>query len=108
MPVSHQIIFCTCPDDKVAKKLATHLVSKKLAACVNIVPGLTSVYEWQGEIETAQEHLLLIKSRDDVYPQIEAAILEQHPYELPEIVAVPMAHALPQYLEWMDSCLLQN
>ncbi len=108
MSVSHQIIFCTCPDEPVAKKIATHLVKEKLAACVNIVPGLTSVYEWQGEIETASEQLLLIKSRQDFYPKIETAILEQHPYELPEIVAVPIAHALPQYLQWMDSCLLQD
>lgn len=106
--ISYQIIFCTCPNDDTAKKIATHLVSEKLAACVNILPSVTSVYKWQGQIETAQEQLLLIKSRDDFYARIEAEIIRLHPYELPEVVAVPMAHALPQYIEWINTCLLSE
>ncbi len=101
----HQIIYCTCPNQETAEKIARTLVSEKLAACVNIVPGITSVYQWQGKIETDQECLLLIKSRQDIYPELEKTIIAIHPYELPEIVAVSIAHALPGYLNWMDTCL---
>ncbi len=101
----HLVIYCTCPDRSSAEKIARHLVEARLAACVNIVPGIISVYQWQGEIESADEHLLLIKSRQDLYPRLEQAIVTQHPYELPEVVAVTMDHALPAYLEWMDSCI---
>ncbi len=101
----HQIIYCTCPNQETAEKIARTLVSEKLAACINIVPGITSIYQWQGKIETAQECLLLIKSRQDVYPDLEKKITAIHPYELPEIVAVSIAHALPDYLNWMDTCL---
>ncbi len=101
----HQLVYCTCPDKTSAEKIARYLVKTRLAACINIVPGITSIYRWQGEIETAEEHLLLIKSRKDLYARLEQAIVEQHPYELPEVVAVTMDHALPAYLKWMDSCL---
>ena len=101
----HLVIYCTCPDRSSAEKIARHLIEARLAACVNIVPGIISVYQWQGEIESADEHLLLIKSRQDLYPRLEQAIVTQHPYELPEVVAVTMDHALPAYLEWMDSCI---
>jgi periplasmic divalent cation tolerance protein len=103
-----QIILCTCPDRETAEKIAHLLVEKNLAACVNILPGLTSYYRWQGRIESAQELLLLIKSNSDRYPAVEKAILENHPYELPEIVAVPVEHGLPDYLHWIDSCLSAN
>ncbi len=101
----HQIIYCTCPNQETAEKIARTLVSEKLAACINIVPSITSIYQWQGKIETAQECLLLIKSRQDAYPELEKKITAIHPYELPEIVAVSIAHALPDYLNWMDTCL---
>jgi periplasmic divalent cation tolerance protein len=101
----HQLVYCTCPDKACAEKLARHLVEKKLAACVNIVSGITSIYQWQGEIESADECLLLIKSRHDLYPQLEQTLVKLHPYELPEVVAVTMDQALPAYLNWMDSCL---
>ncbi len=101
----HQLVYCTCPDRTCAEKIAHQLVEARLAACVNIVPGVTSVYRWQGATESADEHLLLIKSRDDLYPRLEQAIVKLHPYELPEVVAVTMDHALPAYLTWMDSCL---
>ncbi len=102
---AYQMIYCTCPDKESAKKLAGLLVTKKLAACVNIMPGITSVYSWQDQIETTQEHLLLIKTRADNYSQIETTLFKHHPYEVPEIVAVNIERGLPEYFEWIDSCL---
>ncbi len=102
----HQIIFCTCPDRESAEKIARRLVETNAAACVNILPALTSVYQWRGTIETEQELLLLIKTRDDRYPEIEQQIKSLHPYELPEIIAVSIARGLPDYLKWIDSCLV--
>ncbi|PPK72822.1 divalent cation tolerance protein [Methylobacter tundripaludum] len=104
MPANHQIIFCTCPDKDTAEKIARLLVADNKAACVNILPGITSVYSWEGRIESAQEHLLLIKAHKDRYQAIETALRDNHPYELPEIIAVPIERGLPEYLHWIDSC----
>ncbi len=101
----HHLIYCTCPNQEAAAKIAQRLISDKLAACVNILPGVSSVYEWQGQIETAQEHLLLIKSPKARYAAIEAAIKALHPYELPEIIAVTIESGSAEYLQWIDSCL---
>jgi periplasmic divalent cation tolerance protein len=81
------------------------LVERRLAACVNIAPGLTSVYLWEGRIERAEEHLLLIKTGVSAYDGLEAAIREHHPYELPEIVAVPIERGSRDYLQWITECL---
>jgi periplasmic divalent cation tolerance protein len=104
MPANHQIIFCACPDKDTAEKIARLLVSSNEAACVNILPGITSIYTWKGQIESAQEHLLLIKAHKDHYQAIETALRVYHPYELPEIIAVPIERGLPEYLHWIDSC----
>jgi len=101
----HQIILCTCPDQKTAEDISSHLVSHKLAACVNIIAGVTSIYEWQGQIEKSQEQLLLIKSHIDKYVAIEDKIKSLHPYELPEIIAVPIERGHPDYLQWINTCL---
>ncbi|MEF3075102.1 divalent-cation tolerance protein CutA [Methylobacter sp. Wu1] len=98
-------MLCTCPDKDTAEKIARLLVMDQLAACVNILPGILSVYTWQGQVESAQEHLLLIKSRKDHYLSLEKAIRDNHPYEIPEIIAVPVEAGLPEYLNWIDSCL---
>jgi len=81
------------------------LVSKNLAACVNILPGVTSIYEWKGQIESSQEHLLLIKSSKENYNLIETMLFKHHPYEIPEIIAVPIEIGLPEYFDWIRSCL---
>jgi len=104
MPTRYQIILCTCPDKDTAEKIAHLLVTGKLAACVNILPGITSIYRWHEQIESAQEHLLLIKVNKINYPAIENTIKSLHPYELPEICAVPIENGLPEYLHWIDSC----
>ena len=104
MPNRYQIILCTCPDKDTAEKIARLLVSGKLAACVNILPGVASIYLWQEQIESAQEQLLLIKANINSYQAIETMIKKHHPYELPEIIAVPIENGLPEYLQWIDSC----
>jgi periplasmic divalent cation tolerance protein len=104
MPNRYQIILCTCPDKDTAEKIARLLVTGKQAACVNILPGITSIYLWQEKIESAQEQLLLIKANKNSYQAIETMIKKHHPYELPEIIAVPIENGLPEYLPWIDSC----
>lgn len=105
MSSAFEIILCNCPDKNTAKKLAHLLVSKNLAACVNILPGITSIYSWEDQIESVQEHLLLIKSNKNNYQTIETTLFKHHPYEIPEIIAVPIERGLPEYLDWIDSCL---
>ena len=100
-----QLILCTCPDQNSAEMLARLLIEANLAACVNVMPGLTSIYAWQGEIETAQEHLLLIKTHKDRYAAVETALKNAHPYQLPEIIAVTIDQGFPEYLQWIDTCL---
>ena len=95
------IVLTNLPDATSAQALARELVTQRLAACVNILAPCQSVYRWEGEIETAQEIPLLIKSTRARYSALQAAILAHHPYELPEIVAVPVALGLAGYLDWV-------
>lgn len=95
------ICFCTCPDRASAEHLAQTLVDERLAACVNIVPGLQSVYRWQGAIERSDELLLLIKSTQARLQALSARVAELHPHELPEVVAVEAAGGLSAYLDWV-------
>ena len=104
MPTSLLLTLCTAPDRETALSLAEHLVKRGLAACVNISTPITSVYRWQGKVESADETLLLIKTTQQQYSALEAAILALHPYELPEIIAVPVAQGLPGYLDWVEQC----
>lgn len=98
-----QIVLCTCPTSQVADALAHALVHAGLAACVNIVGPLRSVYRWQGQIESAEEHLLVIKAAAAQFPAIEALIQAQHPYELPEVIAVPVVAGSAAYLSWLSN-----
>jgi periplasmic divalent cation tolerance protein len=95
------LVFTNLPDAEAAGKLATHLVEHRLAACVNVLAPCRSVYRWQGRVEEADEVPLLVKTTATRYAALEAAIREQHPYELPEIVAVPVSRGLPEYLAWV-------
>ncbi|MGZ8219855.1 divalent-cation tolerance protein CutA [Methylomagnum sp.] len=99
------LVLCTCPDAPTARQLAEALVKERRAACVNIVPGLTSVYEWEGNIETAAEQLLLIKTEAAAFDALEAFLKANHPYELPEIIAVPIQRGSVDYLQWITACL---
>lgn len=95
------LVITNLPDQESARRVAEALISGRLAACVNLLAPCTSVYRWQGKIETTQEIPLLIKTLASRYGKVEAAIRQLHPYELPEIIAVPISAALPEYLGWM-------
>ena len=95
------LVLTNLPDRDAAVKLAQQLVGRRLAACVNVLAECTSVYRWKGAVESAQEVPLLIKSRSALYDELEAAINELHPYELPEIIAVPVVRGLAEYLDWV-------
>jgi len=96
------LVLTTCDSPEAAAVLAEALVSRGLAACVNAIGGVTSTYRWQGRIERASETLLVIKTTRTRYDEIEAAIRSLSAYELPEVVAVPVAAGLPAYLAWID------
>lgn len=97
------VLLCltTCPDPDSAERLAEALVAERLAACVNLIPGLRSIYRWQDAIQRDAEVLLLIKTTRARYPALQARLPQLHPYELPELVAVEAADGLPAYLRWV-------
>ena len=94
------IALTTCPPDK-ADALAERLVEARVAACVNIVPQLRSVYRWEGKVQRDDEALLLAKTTADRFEALKACILEHHPYELPEVIGLPVGHGHTKYLEWV-------
>ena len=97
------ILVCTnLPDQASAENMAQHLITAKLAACVNIMAPCTSIYHWQGKIESVTEIPLLIKTTRQLYAAVEAAIRELHPYELPEIIYVTVDGGLPTYIQWIQ------
>ena len=95
------LVLTNLPDRDAAEQLANAVIEQKVAACVNILGACTSVYRWQGAVEHAAEVPLLIKTTNARYAALEAAIRRLHPYELPEIIAVPLAQGLPSYLQWV-------
>ncbi len=95
------LVMTNLPDRDTAWKLAQALIEQRLAACVNLLAGCTSLYRWEGAIEHAEEVPVLIKTRAARYPEVEALIRSLHPYELPEIIAVPVVRGLPDYLDWV-------
>lgn len=98
------LVFSTCPDDGSAERLAEQLVQQGLAACVNIGPPVISVYRWKDNIERATERPIALKTTAAAYPALEQALRTRHPYEVPEIIAVPVNCGLPAYLEWVKEC----
>jgi len=101
MRMTALLCYCTCPDADTAGRIASALVEERLAACVNILPGMRSIYRWQGQVETADEVLLLIKTSREAYPALQNRLRDLHPYELPELLAVEPALGLPGYLQWL-------
>jgi periplasmic divalent cation tolerance protein len=99
------LVHCTVPDPVTAERLARTLVEEGLAACVSRLPGLRSVYRWQGAIEEADEILLLIKTVPARFEAVRERLLALHPYEVPEIVAVEVARAHPAYAAWVAASI---
>lgn len=95
------LVLCTFPDAESARQIATDLVGRQLAACVNLLPGVESFYHWQGEIERAAEVLAVIKTTRTAYPALAEALAQAHPYEVPEIVALAPAAVADGYWRWV-------
>ena len=95
------LVLTTLPDAASASRIADLLVGQRLAACVSILSATRSVYRWQGTLEHNEEVPLLIKTTSARYAELEIVLRDEHPYELPEIVAVPVTHGLPAYLDWV-------
>lgn len=95
------IVLVTVPDHNVARKISETILAARLAACVNILPGVQSMYWWEGKIADEQEVLLMMKTTEARYDSLSQTIKSVHPYEVPEILAVPILNGLPQYIEWV-------
>ncbi|HSF15616.1 MAG TPA: divalent-cation tolerance protein CutA [Vicinamibacteria bacterium] len=98
-------VLTTLESEQAALRLARELVTRGLVACVNVVPGVRSVFLWKGELEEATEHLLLMKTRADRYDALAAAIDEIHPYDVPELIALSVERGAAGYFAWVDDCL---
>lgn len=96
------IVLCTVKEKKEANKIAGEIVKNKLAACVNIIEGLTSIYEWQDETCSDSECLMIIKTKSNLFEKLKESILSMHSYELPEIISLPVNNGLESYLNWVD------
>jgi len=99
--MSTLLVLTNLPDRAAAERLAERLIGERLAACVNILAPCRSVYRWKGAVQHEEEHPMLIKTSAGRYPALEKALREGHPYELPEIIAVPVERGLPAYLDWV-------
>ncbi|WOG98901.1 hypothetical protein DCAR_0418247 [Daucus carota subsp. sativus] len=97
------VVYVTVPNKDAGKKLAESLVKEKLAACVNRVPGIESVYEWQGQIQTDSEELLIIKTRESLLDALKEHVKENHEYDVPEVIALPIVGGSLPYLEWLKA-----
>ncbi|WP_457633603.1 divalent-cation tolerance protein CutA [Oceanithermus desulfurans] len=96
-----RLVLITVPDEATARKLARSLVEERLAACVNVVGGLTSIYHWEGEVHEDAELLLLVKTTAAALPELEARVRELHPYSVPELLAFAVESGLDRYLSWV-------
>jgi periplasmic divalent cation tolerance protein len=104
MDKDYRLVLCTCPDQETAESIGERLVDDCLAACVSLVPGLVSIYRWQGEVQRDAEVLLLIKTTADRFEDLTTTLRQLHPYDVPEIIAVPVCAGLPDYLNWLSQC----
>ncbi len=101
------LVQTICPDQALSIELARQIIEHKLAACVNVLPEVTSIYQWKGEVKQDSETLLLIKTTKSRYPALQKLITENHPYELPEVIAVPITEALPEFLSWIKETITE-
>ena len=103
MEVGHIIVYITVPSREVGEGLARMLVGERLAACVNIVPGMTSIYSWEGEVEEDEELLLMVKTKSTLFERLSEAVQKAHPYEVPEVIGVPIVAGSKAYLDWIKA-----
>jgi len=97
------VVLTTCASAEEAEKIARGLIEKRLAACVNVLAGVRSFYRWKGALEDTPEHLLLIKSKRELFSRLRSALEALHSYEVPEIVVLPIIDGSPAYLHWLDA-----
>ena len=102
------LVLCTCPDQATAESLARTIIESSLAACVNLLPGVQSIYRWEGRVELSAEILLLIKTARRCLPELEECIRTNHPYEVPEIIALDITSGYVAYLDWVLSSTLPD
>ena len=99
------LIYVTVKDRAEAKKIAHMLVEEKLVACANILPGMTSMYQWKNKIETAQEVVLILKTTQNMSERVTKRVLELHSYECPCVITLPIEGGNPQFLQWIEDCI---
>jgi periplasmic divalent cation tolerance protein len=104
-PIRFQLVLTTTDSEALAESIARVLVERRLAACVNLLGPVQSVYRWEGEVVHSEERMLIIKTRVDRFPQVAAAIRELHTYDVPEVLAIPLSAGDPRYLSWLAGCL---
>lgn len=97
------LVFSTFPDIETARQIGTSLVESQLAACVNLIPSVESIYRWQGKVERSGEALAIFKTTAALYPAFETRLKQLHPYEVPEIVALKPEHVAANYAKWVDA-----
>ncbi|CAB3372640.1 Hypothetical predicted protein [Cloeon dipterum] len=107
-PGTHSVAYVTAPNDETAKKIARGLVENKLAACVNIIPQITSIYEWKDKIEEDSEVLMMIKTRTSIIEELTKYVRENHPYEVCEVITLPIQSGNPPYLKWLGEAVKEK
>ena len=100
------VVMVSASSQNEAEKIAKELVEKKLAACVSIIPNMRSIYIWEGKVEDSEEYLMIIKTRGELFEQVKRAIQDLHSYKIPEIISLPITHALEDYVRWINEVTL--
>ncbi|MEO0651836.1 MAG: divalent-cation tolerance protein CutA [Planctomycetota bacterium] len=104
-PTAARVVLVTAPDRGTAEALARDVVERRLVACANLLPGVTSVFRWEGRVDTEEEVLLVLKTTAERLGALETRLHEQHPYDVPEFVALPAAHVSGPYLGWLRAAV---
>ncbi len=106
MATDYIIVLVTVASKQEAEKIADHLLNDKLIACANIIGPITSIFQWSGNLDRAQEHLVLMKSRRDLFERLTEAVTLMHSYKVPEILVIPIVEGSRTYLDWLQNCLV--
>ncbi len=106
--MEHIVVFITAPNKETAAGIARALVGEMLAACINIIPGVRSIYSWQGKIEDEEEVVLIAKTKKELFSKLSGRVKELHPYQTPEIIALPIIEGSPEYISWLNDATGQK